>query len=232
MRRALAIALLIVVTTSCATRLFVPPSGPGVPAPEANEAWDAATKDCRNITSFAPTLRLGGKIAGARVPGLTVLGAVTAGGGIRLQATGAGRTLFELAGTNDRATFYWREDNKVATARAEELVDALVGLKLGADALLPILTGCVTSNDSASGGLRHDRFVEISAGTARAFLEQQRSVWRVRYAEVQGLAVEVRLGCGPDASRDQARRAARHAVRGNPDTPRRRRADHQSAAWS
>jgi hypothetical protein len=170
--------------------LFVPPAGPGVPAPGADEAWDAATRECRDLTGFAPTLRLGGRIAGARVPGLTVLGAVTAGGGIRLQATGAGRTLFELAGTNDRATFYWREDNKAATARAEELVEALVGLKIGADALLPILTGCVTREAAAPAGRRHDRLTEISAGSSRVFLEQHRSVWRVRYAEVRGLAVE------------------------------------------
>ena len=66
--------------------------------------------------------------AGARVPGLTVLGAVTAAGGIRLQATGAGRTIFELAGTNARATFYWREDNKVATARTDEQARRLLQL--------------------------------------------------------------------------------------------------------
>jgi hypothetical protein len=189
-RRTLALVLVAIGAASCAARMFVPPTGPGVPAPEAAAAWDEATKECRTVTSFAPTLRLGGRVSGATVPGLTVLGAVTADGGIRLQATGGGRTIFELAGTNDRATFYWREDNKVAIARAEELVDALVGLKLGADALLPILTGCVTRDESESPGERHGDLLAVSTPTSRVFLQRERSGWRARYADVRGLAVQ------------------------------------------
>jgi hypothetical protein len=189
-RRVLTAALAAIGAASCAARMFVPPTGPGAPAPEAAAAWDEATKECRTVTSFAPTLRLGGKVSGASVPGLTVLGAVTADGGIRLQATGGGRTIFELAGTNDRATFYWREDNKVAIARAEELVEALVGLKLGADALLPILTGCVTRGESGSRGERYGDRLAVSTPTSRVFLQRERSGWRARYADVQGLAVQ------------------------------------------
>jgi hypothetical protein len=189
-RRTLALVLVAIGAASCAARMFVPPTGPGVPAPEAAAAWDEATKECRTVTSFAPTLRLGGRVSGASVPGLTVLGAVTADGGIRLQATGGGRTIFELAGTNDRATFYWREENKVAIARAEELVDALVGLKLGADALLPILTGCVTRDESGSPGERHGDLFAVSTPTSRVFLQRERSGWRARYADVRGLAVQ------------------------------------------
>ena len=190
MRRTLALVLVAIGAASCAARMFVPPTGPGAPAPEAAAAWDEATKECRTVTSFAPTLRLGGKVSGASVPGLTVLGAVTADGGIRLQATGGGRTIFELAGTNDRATFYWREDNKVAIARAEELVDALVGLKLGADALLPILTGCVARDESGSRGERYGDLLAVSTPTSRVFLQRERSGWRARYADVQGLTVQ------------------------------------------
>jgi hypothetical protein len=189
-RRVLTAALVAIGAASCAARMFVPPTGPGAPAPDAAAAWDEATKECRTVTSFAPTLRLGGKVSGASVPGLTVLGAVTADGGIRLQATGGGRTIFELAGTNDRATFYWREDNKVAIARAEELVEALVGLKLGADALLPILTGCVTRGESGSRGERYGDLLAVSTPTSRVFLQRERSGWRARYADVQGLAVQ------------------------------------------
>jgi len=189
-RRVLTAALVAIGAASCAARMFVPPTGPGAPAPDAAAAWDEATKECRTVTSFAPTLRLGGKVSGASVPGLTVLGAVTADGGIRLQATGGGRTIFELAGTNDRATFYWREDNKVAIARAEELVEALVGLKLGADALLPILTGCVTRGESGSPGERYGDLLAVSTPTSRVFLQRERSGWRARYADVQGLAVQ------------------------------------------
>jgi hypothetical protein len=189
-RRTLALVLVAIGAASCAAKMFVPPTGPGAPAPEAAAAWDEATKECRTVTSFAPTLRLSGKVSGASVPGLTVLGAVTADGGIRLQATGGGRTIFELAGTNDRATFYWREDNKVAIARAEELVDALVGLKLGADALLPILTGCVTRGESVSRGERYGDLLAVSTPTSRVFLQRESSGWRARYADVRGLAVQ------------------------------------------
>ncbi|HYN08221.1 MAG TPA: hypothetical protein VES67_12620 [Vicinamibacterales bacterium] len=182
---------------SCAARMFVPPAGPGAPAPGAAAAWDTAIAECRKVTSFAPTLRLSGRVAGARVPGLTVLGAVTSDGGIRLQATAASRTIFELAGTNDRATFFWHEDNKVAIARAEELVDALVGLKLGADALLPILTGCVTRTASMSSGERYGNLLAISTESGRVFLRQERAGWRAFHGEVQGLVVQYTWGETP-----------------------------------
>jgi hypothetical protein len=185
----LTVILLTLVTTACAARMFMPPAGPGAPAPDAATAWEEATKTCRTVTTFAPTLRLSGRVAGSRVPGLTVLGAVTAAGGLRLQATAASRTIFELAGTNERATLYWREDNKVATARADELVDALTGLKLGADALLPILTGCVTRTNTVSRGERYGDRLKITTDTGLVFLQQQRG-WRAFYGDVQGLAVQ------------------------------------------
>jgi hypothetical protein len=169
--------------------MFVPPAGPGAPAPDAGAAWDDATKTCRTVTTFAPTLRLSGKVAGSRVPGLTVLGAVTAAGGLRLQATGAGRTIFELAGSDERATFYYREENKVANARADELVEALTGLKLGADALLPILTGCVTRAQGVARGERYGEVLAITTGTGRVFLRQAPG-WRAFFGDVQGLAVQ------------------------------------------
>lgn len=169
--------------------MFVPPAGPGAPAPDAATAWEEATKTCQAVTTFAPTLRLSGRVSGSRVPGLTVLGAVTAAGGLRLQATAASRTIFELAGTNERATLYWREDNKVATARADELIAALTELKLGADALLPILTGCVTRGQSVPAGERYGNDLKISTDTGPVFIRQERSGWRVKYGEVQGLQV-------------------------------------------
>jgi hypothetical protein len=202
--------LLALLTSACAARMFVPPAGPGAPAPDAAAAWDEATKTCRDVTTFAPTMRLSGRVAGARVPGLTVLGAVTAAGGIRLQATGAGRTIFELAGTNARATFYWREDNKVATARAEELVDALVGLNLGADALLPILTGCVTRAQTVSRGERHGDLLAVTADTGRVFLRRD-TAWRAFYGDVQGLAVQYVWQAAPFP-----RELALNAQRGTP----------------
>ena len=197
MGRNVIFALLVLGGSSCAARMFVPPAGPGAPAADAAPAWDTATAECRTVTSFAPTLRLSGRVAGARVPGLTVLGAVTSDGGIRLQATAASRTIFELAGTNDRATLFWREDNKVATARAEELVDALVGLKLGADALLPILTGCMTRAQSMSSAAQYGAQIAISTESGRVFLRQERAGWRAFYGEVQGLAVQYTRGETP-----------------------------------
>jgi outer membrane biogenesis lipoprotein LolB len=191
------VALIALITTACAARMFVPPAGPGVPAPDAAAAWTAATERCRTVTTFAPTLRLSGRVAGSRVPGLTVLAAVTATGGIRLQATAASRTIFELAGTNDRATFFWREDNRVATARADELVNELIGLKLGADALLPILTGCVTRSTTVTPGARYGDLLAISTDSGRVFLRQDPAGWRARYGEVEGLKIEYRWQAGP-----------------------------------
>ena len=181
--------LLALATSACAARMFVPPAGPGAPAPDAATAWDEATKTCRDVTTFAPTLRLSGRVAGARIPGLTVLGAVTAAGGLRLQATAASRTIFELAGTNERATFYYREENKVANARADELIEALTGLRLGADALLPILTGCVTRSNTVSRGERYGDQLAITTDTGRVFLHQKPG-WRAFFGDVQGLAVQ------------------------------------------
>jgi hypothetical protein len=197
LRRNVIFVLLAIGASACAARMFTPPSGPGVPANDAAAAWEAATAACRTVKSFAPTLRLSGRVAGARVPGLTVLAAVTAEGGLRLQATAASRTIFELAGTNERATFFYREENKFATARAEELVDALVGLKLGADALLPILSGCMTRETSMTGGERFEKRLAVSTASGRVFLQQEPAGWRAFYGDVRGLAVQYSWGKTP-----------------------------------
>ena len=49
----LALVALALFTTSCAARMFVPPAGPGAPAPDAATAWEEATKTCRTVTTFA-----------------------------------------------------------------------------------------------------------------------------------------------------------------------------------
>src|SRR5262245_40190694 len=48
-RRALVASAAIVATSACAAKVFVPPAGPGAPAPDAASAWTEATSACRDV---------------------------------------------------------------------------------------------------------------------------------------------------------------------------------------
>jgi hypothetical protein len=185
------------VTSACAARVFPMPTAAGLPAPEAATAWRQATEACRDARNASVTLRVAVREGRRRSPSLALSVGVTSAGHIRLD----GPPMFLLAGTAARATLWLREENRIVTARAEEIVDAFIGVRLGPERLLAVLTGCLSARPSEPirSGARHDKMLDLDLADGRAFLERQDGRWRVVAGVVDGAMIEYRgfLGYWP-----------------------------------
>ncbi len=131
---------------ACAAHRFSLPAGPPGPVADAAAIWAAATRRCRNVERYQAELHLSGRVNGARVPGLTVGLALDGQGHIAVEARVAGSSVFLLAGTAARATLLLRNDHRVVTGPAADIVEALVGAPLGPARLEAVLSGCVATD--------------------------------------------------------------------------------------
>ncbi len=187
---------------SCGTRaIFVPPAGPGAPAPDAAVAWAEATGACRTARAYVAALRVSGRVGAQRLWPVSIEAAVTADQSIYLGATAAGNSLFVLAGTANRATLWLRRDQRIVTATPAEILEAIVGVPLSPDALLGVLTGCVARSFDITRAARYGRLLTIETSDARVHLEQQGGRWRIRAAETGAFTVEF-TGGGPSRPQD------------------------------
>jgi hypothetical protein len=187
-----------VTVVSCASRAFVRPSGPGTPAPDAATLWAEATAACRPVTSYAGALGLTGLVGRQRIRGLasaTLDVAVTAAGQIGLEARVSGQLAFRLGGSAERAVLLI-EDRDV-TARADDIVEALIGIKIGPERLLAILTGCTTTLDRIDHGSRFPSDVlQVTAGDTVIFLARRGDAWRPRAGSFGVFEVDYRRFSG------------------------------------
>ena len=198
----LAIAAVLAVA-ACGVKRFELPADPGVPLPDAAAAWAQASATCAPVRSFTAELSLSGRAAGTRLRGKIQAG-FQAPGGIRLEGVAPfGQPVFILAGDASSATLLLPRDERVVrAAAAAEILEALAGVRLEADALRAVLAGCVMTGVPSSATLHGDlaRFVfddgevyarragdgwRIVAGIARPFLVEyleQTGMWprRVR----------------------------------------------------
>ena len=168
--------------------MFVPPSGPGRPAPAAAEAWQAATASCRTIETYSALVALSGRAP--RFPTLTVTVAFSSKGDAYLQAQHSGTPLFLLAGTRTRASLWLRDDNRLVTEPLEDIVDALVGARLGAEDLLAFLSGCPLRAPAVTEASQIGDLLAISTTDGRAYLDRVGTTYRVRAAETKGLVLD------------------------------------------
>jgi len=153
--------------------LFVPPTGPGQPAPEAAGIWNELTADCRGVESLV----VGMRVSGPGVPSLSITGAITRDGRLRLDARAAGTTQFILFGSAPDAAIWLRDGNRIAHGAADAIVEALVGVRLGPERLLAVLTGCMARDLSVAEALRYgDRLAVVTSDT-RAYLRQGEVGW-------------------------------------------------------
>jgi hypothetical protein len=175
--------------SSCASVPFVPPVGPGEPAPDAAAAWAEATRACRGVASYKASLRVSGRIGGQRLP--TTIDILTGATptGIRLEGRAANRNLFRLAGTADEATLYLDDGHRSARGRPEDLTDALMGMKLGPGRWLALLTGCVAAPPDFISGARYGADLAVTTPSGRVFLALAHGAWRSVHGTFDGLVV-------------------------------------------
>ena len=127
------------------------PSGDGEAFPEYQRAFDEASRGCRDVRSLSAELAISGRAGGEKLRG-RVLAGIAAPGRLRLEAVAPfGPPVFILAASGTSATLLLPRDNRVLTGEpASAILGALVGLELGPDDLLAILTGCVVASPEAS----------------------------------------------------------------------------------
>jgi outer membrane biogenesis lipoprotein LolB len=187
--RLLPVLLAAVLLPGCAARTFVQPAGPATPLADASAAWDAATQDCRAIRTYHQELRLSARIDGRGFPAVTVGLALDDTEQIGLGAFAMGQPLFRLGGTSDRAVLWLREGNRVVTGQAAAMVEALVGVGLGPERLLAIVSGCITRAD-AERAERVGELVRVFAGDTTVYLEAVDGGWRPRAGLFDRLVVD------------------------------------------
>lgn len=193
--RTAAVGLLPLALTlvSCHRPAFVLPTGSGVPAPDASSIWTSATRACRDARTLSAEVRLSGRAGSIRIRQRVLVG-VTSAGQLRLEVPAPfGRPVFVIAGSLERATLVSR-DNHVLTARADDILDAFVGLRLGPAALVPMLTGCGRAGEPAGPALRFGEIVSIGEPGSRVFIRSAGAAARVVAAEIPGWIVEYHDG--------------------------------------
>jgi hypothetical protein len=186
-----------VILSACAPHLFVPPVGPGEPFPEATQAWTDATRTCRGASTYQAEIHVRGKVERESLSA-TIHGLVTRADQISLRVPVIfGPPAFVLGGTADSATLWLPRDERVLTARADEILEALTGLRLGPRALLAVLDGCVAQAEAITASARYGPLGAITTDDGRMFLEQRDGRWRITRGLAAGLIVEY-SDLGPD----------------------------------
>lgn len=188
--------IVLCMAAACTRSMFVAPSGPGSPAPEAASAWADASRGCRDARTMTAGLRISGRVGGTRLWPVNIEAAVTRDQSIYLSATAAGTSVFVLAGTGNRATLWLRREQRVVTAAPADIMSAIVGVPLSPDLLLAVLTGCGTRSFDVVRATRHDKVISIETADTTVHLEQQGGAWRARAAQSASFVVEFGRAAG------------------------------------
>ena len=83
-------------------------------------------------------------------------------------------------------------ERRVIQGPAARIVDALVGVWMGPDRLLALLTGCVSSHPSGLSGVRVGGLLRVDLADSRVYLVPADEDWRLRAAEFEDVLVDYR----------------------------------------
>jgi hypothetical protein len=197
---------------ACAPTRIALPGGAGTPFPDAAPAYEEAVRLCRGVRTLAVTLELSGRAAGTRLRGQVDAG-FEAPDKVRLEMRAPiGRPVFILAAPGPDATLYLPRDNRILdSAPAVDIVEALVGLRLGGADLRTLLSGCGFGAAEPTGGRAFEGgWVVVAAADATAYLRNEGAGWRLTAAERAGLTV---LYTAFDSGRPSALRLAAPAAK-------------------
>ena len=129
--------------SACAPKVPVLPAGAGSPFPSYAAAYARATASCRDVRTYTAVMALSGKAGRTKLRGRVEAG-FAAPGRLRLEGVAPfGRPVFVLTADGARGTLVLpREDQVLQNVAAEDIVEALAGVPLGADALRTAVSGC------------------------------------------------------------------------------------------
>ena len=184
------------------------PGGMGTPAPDFAPAYAEARAACESVRVLQAELGLSGRAAGQRMRGRVLAGLVP--GALRFEGVAPfGAPVFILVADGNRGTLLLsRERRVVRDAAPEEILEALIGIRLGADDLRALLGGCVRAAAESTGARAYGAdwlAVDLAAG-GRVYLRRMGNAWRIVAGRYGGLEV--------DYAAFQADRPSRVVLRG------------------
>ena len=182
MRRA-AIAVLALSISACAPpRAPVLPTGAGTPFPEFASAYGEATAPCAGIHTLTAVLAMSGRAGRTKLRGRVEAG-FAAPASMRLEGIAPfGGPIFVLTAAHENGTLVLTRDDRVLhDTPAASIVDALVGVPLGAAAMRTIVAGCGLSTDAppTMGRTYPNGWSAVEFPDHIVYLQRAVGTWRV-----------------------------------------------------
>jgi hypothetical protein len=186
-RRRLALGVMSCVTllstAACGAPLLkLPPVTPGASvAPDGAQAFDEATAACRRISGFSAEIGVKGSIGGRRIRARLLAG-LAAPSSVRLEAFAGSQPIFFFVARGREATLVIPppENRVLNRGPADEVLEALTGLRVAPDDLRATLTGCAP--EPAAGSLRTlGGEWRVATGEVTSYLHRDRAgaPWRL-----------------------------------------------------
>lgn len=187
---AVLVAAFVAGTAGCATKRFAAPSGAGLPVADHAAAWQAVAAPCLGVRTLTAELGLSGRAGGTRMRGRVQAG-FQSPGRIRLEGVAPfGQPVFILVADGTRATLLLPRDERVVRANAPaEILEALAGVRLDADALRAVLTGC-TMTTPPTAAAQHGDIVRFQFPGGIVYTRRNGKEVRIVAAETQSLLIE------------------------------------------
>jgi hypothetical protein len=189
---AFSILLLTMGLAACGQPRVTLPGGTGAPAPDFAPAFAQARAACDSVRTMQGELGLSGRAAGQRMRGRVLAGLVP--GALRLEGVAPfGAPVFIFVADGMRGTLLLsRERRVVRDAAPEEILNALVGIRLGPDDLRAMLSGCVRAAAESTGARAYGPdwlAVDLAAG-GTIYMRRFANTWRIVAGRYSGLEVD------------------------------------------
>lgn len=189
---AFAVLLFTITLTACGPRRVSLPGGQGSPLSDYTAALTAARADCDSVKTLQVELALSGRAAGQRMRGRVHAG--LAPGALRLEGVAPfGSPVFILVADGGRGTLLLLRDRRVLRdAPPEDILNALVGIKLGPDDLRALMSGCVkAAAEPASARAYGPDWIGVDlASGGTIYLHRESGAWRIVAGRYGGLEID------------------------------------------
>ncbi len=138
---------------ACTSKALILPTGPGQFYPDYESTLLSATTRCSAVETLSAELTVSGRAGKDRLRSRVLAGLVQPGS-VRLEGVAPfGGPTFILTATPTHSTLLLPRDSRVLVGvPAQDILDALIGVRLTPDVLRRVLSGCLVSSSEPVGG--------------------------------------------------------------------------------